>query len=284
MPFELARVKLRGLYAVAAGFLMLVGIPFFESAVLAPTGYVTAIEQVARSGSFAPLLAWAGEHAGLDLTFHVVELAPFLLVVALPGSLRRALWPRDRRMGQVAALSGLAGFALYALAIVIGAFATRTAADAFLHAPIAYQAQTAASYRDQYAFQTLIAQVVGALLVGLCLLVAGARIVRTRLLPRWLGFASIVPAGLLALTALQFLAAPTQVETATSSITLALLALWLIAMGGGLARLRTLAEADTTTGAGDASLASGGNGSTEATSDTGSEANRHSDAASSPHQ
>ncbi len=282
MPFELARVKLRGVYAVAAGILMLVGIPFFENAVLAPTGYVTAIEQVARSGSFAPLLAWAGEHAGLDLAFHVVELAPFLLVVALPGSLRRVLWPRDRQVGRVAALSGLAGFMLDALAIVIGAVATRAAADAFLHD----QVTTAASYRGQYAVQTLIAQVAGALLVGLCLLLAGARIVRTRLLPRWLGFASIVPAGLLALTALQFLAAPTQVETATSSITFAVLALWFIAMGVGLARLRTLAEADAPSG-GVAHARGDGNaeGSAhEAASDTESEANRHSDAAGFPHQ
>ncbi len=283
MPFELARVKLRGVYAVAAGILMLVGIPFFENAVLAPTGYVTAIEQVARSGSFAPLLAWAGEHAGLDLAFHVVELAPFLLVVALPGSLRRVLWPRDRRIGRVAALSGLAGFMLYALAIVIGAFATRAAADAFLHDHVT----TAASYRGQYALQTLIAQVGGALLVGLCLLLVGARVVRTRLLPRWLGFASIVPAGLLALTALQFLATPTQVETATSSITFAALALWFIAMGIGLARLRTLPEASASS-SGEAAHAredgtSGGSDS-EAANDTGSEANQHNDAAGSPHQ
>ncbi len=283
MPFELARVKLRGVYAVAAGILMLVGIPFFENAVLAPTGYVTAIEQVARSGSFAPLLAWAGEHAGLDLAFHVVELAPFLLVVALPGSLRRVLWPRDRQVGRVAALSGLAGFMLYALAIVIGAFATRAAADAFLHD----QVTTAASYRGQYAVQTLIAQVGGALLVGLCLLLVGARVVRTRLLPRWLGFASIVPAGLLALTALQFLATPTQVETATSSITFAALALWFIAMGIGLARLRTLPEASASSGGGAAHAREDGtaDGSdSEAASDSGSEANQHSDAAGSPHQ
>lgn len=282
MPIELARVKLRGLYAVAAGFLMLVGIPLFEGAVLAPTGYVAAIEQVARSGSFAPLLAWAGEHAALDLTFHVVELAPFLLVVGLPGSLRRVLWPRDSQMGRVAALSGLAGFSLYALAIVIGAFATRAAADAFLHDHVT----TAASYRGQYAVQTLIAQVGGALLVGLCLLLAGARIVRTRLLPRWLGFASIVPAGLLALTALQFLAAPTQVETATSSISFAVLALWFIAMGVGLARLRTLVEDDAPSGAvaharGDGNAEGSAN---EAASDTENEANRHNDAASFPHQ
>lgn len=281
MPFELARVKLRGLYAVAAGFLLLLGIPFFEGAVLAPTGYITVIEQVARSGgSFAPLLAWASQHPGLDLTFHVVELAPFLLVVALPGSLRRALWPRERRMGRVAGLSGLIGFALYALAVVIGAFATRNAADAFTHGSPAHQAQTVASYASQYAFQTLMSHVFGALLVGLCLLLVGARIVRTTVLPRWLGFVSIVPAGFLALTALQFLANTAQVETATSSLTFVLLALWLIAIGFSVARLRGLADAEAT--AGDVAPASRDAGATAAASD--SAANQHTGAANDHHQ
>lgn len=278
MSFELARVKLRGLYAVIAGVLLLVGIPFFEGAELAPAGYVTAIDRVAQSGSFAPLLGWAGQHAGLDLAFHVVELVPFLLVVALPGSLRRALWPRGAQMGRVAALSGLAGFALYALAIVIGAFATRMAADTFARAQVD-QVQTAASFRNQYVFQTLISFVLGALLVALCLLLVGARIVRTRRLPRWLGFASSVPAGLLVLTGIQFLTDPTQVETATSSLSFALLGLWLIAIGVALSRLRVLAGDETPTV--DGAPASS---APDAASDTASEANRHSDAASYLHQ
>lgn len=284
MSFELARVKLRGLYAVVAGLLLIVGIPLFEGIVLAPAGYVTAIEQVTRHGSFAPLLAWAGQHAGLDLTFHIVELAPFLLVVALPGSLRRALWSRDRQMGRVAALSGLAGFALYALAIVIGAFATRNMAEAFVRAPVE-QTRVAVDYANAYAFQTLISHVLGALLVALCLLLVGARIVRTRRLPRWLGFASIVPAGLLAVTALQFLAAPTQVETATSPLAFALLGLWLIVMGISVARLRVLA--DVAPAPGDDVGASSDAGVSGRASDTESEtsgANRHIDAASDPRQ
>ena len=276
MSFDLARVKLRGLYAVIAGLLLLVVIPIFEGAVLAPTGYLDAIGQVARGGSFIPLLAWAGQHAGLDLTFHIIELAPFLLVVTLPGSVRRALWPRDRQVGRLAALSGQAGFALYALAIVIGALATRNAAAAFISAP-RDAARIAAGYANQYAFQTLISHVLGAFLIALCMLLTGARIARTRLLPRWIGFASIVPAGLLALTALQFLATPTQVETTTSSLSFALLALWLIVVGVALARLRALPEAESATGAapapGDASAA------TDAAGDSESEANRHTDAA-----
>ncbi|HEX8034208.1 MAG TPA: DUF4386 family protein, partial [Ktedonobacterales bacterium] len=220
MPIELARVKLRGLYAIVAGLFLLVGIPFFEGAVLAPAGYFTAIEQVALSGSFALLLAWASQHPGLDLTFHVVELVPFLLVVGLPGSLRRALWPRDSRIGRVAALSGMAGFGLYGLAVVLGGIVTRSTADVFASTPQS-QAETVSAYASQYAFQTLISHVFGGLLVGLCLLLVGARIVRTKLLPRWLGFVSIMPAGFLALTAVQFLADPTQVETASSSLTFA---------------------------------------------------------------
>ena len=282
MSIELARVKLRGFYAVAAGLLLLVGIPVFEGAVLAPEGYFTAIEQVARGGSFAPLLAWAGQHAGLDLTFHIMELVPFLLVFALPGSLRRVLWPRDMKVGWVATLSGGVGFGLYGLAIVIGAFATRSAADAFASGTQVDHAETVAGYASQYAFQTLVSQVLGALLVGLCLLLVGGRIVRTRLLPRWLGFASIVPAGFLALTALQFLAALRQVETATSSLTFALLALWLIAVGICLAQLRTLADTETVPS--DSTPATNETGVTDLASDSESGASRHSDAASYPHR
>jgi Domain of unknown function (DUF4386) len=281
MPIELARVKLRGLYAIVAGLFLLVGIPLFEGAVLVPAGYFTAIEQVAGSGGFAPLLAWASQHAGLDLTFHIVELVPFLLVVGLPGSLRRALWPRDSWIGRVAALCGMAGFGLYGLAVVIGAFATRSAADTFASGT-QFQAQTAAGYASQYAFQTLISHVLGGLLVGLCLLLVGARIVRTRLLPRWLGFASIVPAGFLAITAVQFLAAPTQVETATSSLTFALLALWLIAMGVCVARLRRLADAETAPS--DDVPASSETGASDGASDTASQANQRSDAVTDRHQ
>lgn len=274
MPIELARVKLRGLYAIAAGLFLLVGIPYFEGAVLAPTGYFTAVDQVTRGGGFAPLLAWASQQPGLDLTFHIVELVPFLLVIALPVSLRRALWPRVSRVGRVAALSGLVGFGLYGLAVVIGAFATRSAADAFAR-ETQFQAQTAAGYAGQYAFQTLMSHVLGGLLVGLCMLLVGARIVRSRLLPRWLGFVSIVPAGFLALTAVQFLAAPTQVETATSSLTFVLLALWLIATGVSVARLRGLTDAETAPS--DDAPASSETGAGDGVSDTASQANPRSD-------
>src|SRR5689334_25344318 len=93
VSIELARVRLRGIYAVIAGVLIVLGIPLFESAFLAPVGYVTAADAAAHHGDFAPLLAWIATYPGPDLAFHIVEIVPFLLALALPLNLWRVVRP-----------------------------------------------------------------------------------------------------------------------------------------------------------------------------------------------
>ncbi|MGH2515205.1 MAG: hypothetical protein ACRDHP_06075, partial [Ktedonobacterales bacterium] len=119
MAIELARVKLRGGYAAFAGVLLLIGIPLVESLILGQP-YLTAVVQSEAHATFGPLLVWAGQQSGADLAFHIVELVPFLLAALFPGVLRRALWPRATRSGLAIALCGQIGFALFALAVLLG--------------------------------------------------------------------------------------------------------------------------------------------------------------------
>lgn len=243
MAFELARVKLRGIYAIIAGLVLLLGVPLFESTVMAPTGYITAITQVARLGSFAPLLAWKSQSGSVDTSFHILELAPFLLAITVVPSLRRALWA-SQRGGRSMAVSGQVGYALYAIAIVLGILTSSSAASDYASASTAAgRVLVAANFAGTYALQTLIAGVVGGILLAVSILLASVRIIQTHSVARWLGYVGIVPAGLLIATAVQFAAAPTHVETATSPLAFAALALWLVCLGTTLARLRTLPSA-----------------------------------------
>ena len=95
MSYELARVRLRGWYAIAAGVVLLVGVPLLEGAFLAPLGYIDAVNPVAAHESFVSLVQWLVLDPGPDIALHVVEVVPFLLVLALPRALRRVLPGRE---------------------------------------------------------------------------------------------------------------------------------------------------------------------------------------------
>lgn len=244
MAIELARVKLRGGYAAFAGLLLLIGIPLFESLVLGQP-YVNAISQSAAHGTFEPLLAWVGQHPGADLAFHIVELVPFLLAVALPGVLRRVLWPRGTSGGRIVAVLGQIGFAFFALAVLLGIPTTRGAASDYLSASTSAQAANVArGFADAYGFQNLLSHVIGAVLVALFIVLVSVRIVRTPVFSRWLGYYGLVPAALLGATALQYLASLIQIETPLSPLSFAALAFWLVLVGVLLARLERLPEAE----------------------------------------
>ncbi len=239
MAFELARVKLRGIYAVIAGGVLLFVVPLYQALVLNPTGYANAIQAAVRHADFGPLLAWTAGQPGAALAYRIVELVPFLLVVTVPGALRRVLWPRESRIGLLTQLAGQVGFASYAVALVVGLLASNSAAAAYASATSdAARAATAASYAASHTATTLLSTVIGGLLVAVYLLTVGVRIVRIRLLPRWLGYGGVLVAAALAGAAFQFAATPA--ETALSSLSVAGLALWLLCLGVVLARLSAL--------------------------------------------
>lgn len=246
MAIELARVKLRGGYAAFAGAVLLIGIPLVESLFLGQA-YVSAVSQSAAHGAFGPLLAWAGQHPGGDLAFHIVELVPFLLAALLPGVLRRVLWPRGATRtawtagGRLVALCGQVGFGLFALAVLLGIPTTGKAASDYLSAGSAAAARSAAQgFADAFGFQNLLSHVGGGVLVALFIVLVSVRIVRTPVFSRWLGYYGLLPAVLLGATALQYLGSLAQIETPLSPITFAALAFWLLLVGVLLARLGRL--------------------------------------------
>ena len=242
MAIELARVKLRGGYAAFAGALLLIGIPLIESVFLGQP-YVSAVSQSEAHGTFGPLLAWAGQNPGADVALHIVELMPFLLAALLPGVLRRVLWPQRTSGGRVVAVIGQIGFALFALAVLLGIPATQGAASEYANAGSATAARNAAQgFANAYGFENLLSHVLGGVLVALFILLVSVRVVRTPVFSRWLGYYGLIPAVLLGATALQYLGSLAQIETPLSPITFAALALWLLLVGVLLARLSRLPE------------------------------------------
>lgn len=240
MALELARVKLRGGYAAFAGVMLLIGIPLFESVFLGQA-YVSAVSRSGAHGTFAPLLVWVGQHPGADLAFHIVELVPFLLAALLPGVLRRVLWPRGTSGGRVVAIIGQVGFALFALAVLLGIPISRGAASDYLSAGSAARAASITQgFANAFGFQNLLSHVIGGVLVALYIVVVSVRIVRTPVFSRWLGYYGLVPAVLLGATAFQYLGSLAQIETPLSPLAFAALAFWLLLVGVLLARLSGL--------------------------------------------
>lgn len=264
VSIELARVRLRGIYAVIAGALVVIGIPLFESAFLAPVGYVTAADAAAQHGDFAPLLAWIATYPGPDLAFHIVEIVPFLLVLPLPLNLWRVLRPvgaGGRR--PVAVYVGTVGFACYALATAIGTATSLRAASAYAAGS---HASAVSGFVFAFGAQNLLSHVAGGLLVAAFLAMSGIASIRSRAerIPPLLGVFGLLAALLLAITALLFLAGPAQVEVGTGTLSFAALAFWLAGVGITLARLKSLptpaSEADATAGGDSASQDNSGAG------------------------
>ena len=257
VSIELARVRLRGIYAVIAGALVVIGIPLFESAFLAPVGYVTAADAAAQHGDFAPLLAWIATYPGPDLAFHIVEIVPFLLALPLPLTLWRVLRPvgaGGRR--PIAVYVGAAGFACYALATAIGTATSLRAASAYAAGS---HASAVSGFVFAFGAQNLLSHVAGGLLVAVFLALTGIASIRSRSerIPPLLGAFGLLTALLLAITALLFLAGPAQVEVGTGTLSFAALAFWLGGVGIILARLKSLptpaSEAEATAGGDSAS-------------------------------
>jgi hypothetical protein len=248
MSLELARLRLRGAYAIAAGVLLLIGIPMLEGALLAPLGYTAASSTAVEHGDFGPLLLWVSQHTTTYAAFHIVELAVFLLVIPLPVALRTMLYPGVKAGGRVFRLLGQAGFALDAVAVLFGLVGAVQAGAQYAAArtPQAREA-VASGYLSSFALQNLFGAVLAGLLIALWLLMVALRIIRTGVIPRWLGLASFIPAAVLGATALQFLAGLAQVGVPLSPFALPLLALWLICCGIVLMRVREIVwlERDT---------------------------------------
>lgn len=239
MNEELARRRLRGGYAMVAGVMLLVGVPLFQSAVLAPTGYLTAVNAIVAHQQFGPLLVWAAAHPAESRLFRVFEVIPFLLALGLPGPLRSLLWADEPAGGRFAALMGRVGFALFVLALFIGMFTSASAATTYVATQSAHARQAIAlDYASHYVLETLLSRVLGGISLTTFLVVVGLRIVRVRRFPVWFAILGIVCAALEATTALFFAFGPAQATTPTSGLAFIVLGLWLLVAGVLLVRVR----------------------------------------------
>lgn len=240
MNEELARIRLRGGYAILAGVLLLIGIPLFQSLVLAPTGYVTAVNAIIAHEQFGPLLIWSAAHPAESRLFRVFEVVPFLLALGLPGPLRTILWPGQTREGRLAVWLGRIGFALFALALFIGMFTSASAAGSYVNAQSETARQAIAlDYAGRYALETILSRVLGGLCLTGFIFLVSLRMIRTRLLPLWFGVLGIIFAALEGATAFFFALAPAQATTPTSGLAYFGLAVWLLIAGVLLLNVRT---------------------------------------------
>jgi hypothetical protein len=248
MGIELARIRLRGIYAAVAGAMLLIGVPALESVTLAANGYLVVVAATARSGDFQPLLVWIATHSGLDGGFRLFVLVPFLLSIMLPHAIIRVLWPGEPSVASHIALwTGRIGFGCFALAVMMGIVSSKSAAADYASATTPQsRAAVATGFAQAFAAQNLIAHVLGGVLVAVALGIIAARIVRRGGLPLVAGFLAVVAGVMLLVTALEYLAGPARVETSTSALSFAALALWLIATGIGLWQKRALPAAAET--------------------------------------
>jgi hypothetical protein len=234
-----ARAKLRGIYAIIAGAIIIVVIPFFQGSILADTGYLSAVNQISNHHDFAPYLTWVGKNQETDVIFHAVQFLAFLLIFALPPILVELLWPTRSRRGWIARISGQVGFGCYALAVLLGLLISGNYAGSYADAGgFSSRAAVAANFGTLFALQNIVSHIIGGVLVAVTLMIIGAQLMLStqKILPGWLGYFAVLVAALLVITALQFAALPTAAETSLSSLGFFALALWLVAVGIYLAR------------------------------------------------
>jgi hypothetical protein len=224
-----AIIRLRGYYALLAGALLLVVVPLYQLTVLAPSGYTAALAPAVERRDFAPLLAWLAPNISASRGYRLLQLAPFLLALTFPRAVALLSGVTQERRQLIMVWAGRVGFALFALALILGLFTSANSAAAFVNATTdAQRAAVAASYANAYAIETLLAHVAGGLLVALFLALASRDLRRVPAAFRLFGY---FVAALLVVTALFYALAPGQVEAPTSTVTLFGLALWFIGLG-----------------------------------------------------
>src|SRR5262249_26770506 len=158
--------------------------------------------------------------------YRLLQLAPFLLALTFPRAVALLAGMPNGRRQLIMIWAGRIGFALFALALILGLFTSANSATAYANATTdAQRAAVAASYANAYAIETLLSHGAGGLLVALFLALASHDLRRVPAAFRLFGY---FVAALLVVTALFYALAPGQVEAPTSTVTLFGLALWFI--------------------------------------------------------
>ena len=252
---ELARLRLRGAYAVVAAALLLLIVPAYRSLTLG-NDYQSAVQTIALHHDFGPYLLWVSQNASADRFSRLLQLVAYALAATVAGPLVAALWAArapDARFAPfvawrisalVARLAGWVGFGVFAVVLVVGAFTGESAAASYVATGSATQrAAIAVQFGATYAVENVLAQVIGGLVVALFLGMICSRMVVTRSFPRWLPYLGALTVILLAANAILYAFAPAQVETVVSTPALAGVTLWLVGLGVLLARLKAMPDA-----------------------------------------
>lgn len=225
-------LRLRAVYAIIAGALILFALPLYQAVVLAPSGYGAAVQPAVDHHDLTALLAWIAGHPVADRANRLLQLVPFLLATALPWMLVRLLWPPTERAAwpaRVALWAGRIAFILFALAILVGLLTSAAEASAYAAAKSgAARAAAVGSFAASFAAETLLSQVIGGLLLAAFLALVSRQMRRAPILFRGLG---ALVAALAAINAIWFLADLRQVETPFSTGMLFGLGLWLLGLG-----------------------------------------------------
>ncbi|HEX9035535.1 MAG TPA: hypothetical protein VF808_00935 [Ktedonobacterales bacterium] len=231
---ELARLRLRGIYAIVAGALLLFAAPLYE-ALAVGNDYSRAVAEISRSRSFLPYLTWLATHLATDQTLRILQVAPLLLALTLPGALARWLWPSQGAPRLIASAAGWSGLGAFALAGIIGLAASARAAADFQAAsyPDA-RANIALTFGQNYALQSLLSRTFGGVALAIFLAMISVRFLRVTRLPRWAAYLGGLVAALEAANAVFFLLNPLNIQAPTNSFSLAGLAAWLLVIGVAL--------------------------------------------------
>ncbi len=124
---------------------------------------------------------------------------------------------------------GAPGFALFALAILLGLLTSAADASAYASATTAAgRGAAVASFETSYVVQTLLAQVLGGLALAIFLALVTRR---WRGAPTYFRLYGYLVAAVLALNALAFLLSPAQAQTPFTTGALLGLGLWLLGLG-----------------------------------------------------
>ncbi|GAC1391741.1 MAG: hypothetical protein NVS4B11_21450 [Ktedonobacteraceae bacterium] len=94
----LSRLRSNGMSYLFGALLLLAGIPVYQTFVLAPLGYNSAITATS-AGNIAAYLAWIGAHNLPFLIYRVLLILAFVLLLSLPFSLFRVIIAQEL-MGQ----------------------------------------------------------------------------------------------------------------------------------------------------------------------------------------
>jgi hypothetical protein len=233
---SLAGMRARGVMALLAGALLLLGLPLYQTLVLAPRGYL-AVASSASHRHFGPYLLWFAGHTIPDVGYRLLELVIFVLAASQPGPLRRVLWPNEPHGGRVAQWVGVIGCLLFAAVLAIGLIAVPSYAHAYA-ATAPQNAATEHGYAALVAVETVLAQVLAAGLIALWQFLMSVRGLVSGRMPAWFAYLGLATASLLGTSAVFSLGGLVLVAPATDTYALSFLALWLLMLGVLLLRIQ----------------------------------------------